>query len=206
MRAESVFINAPFDRQYTKLFHALVFALHDCRFFARCALEGDDGSQTRLTKLYDIIRDCPLGIHDLSRTSLDREHRLPRFNMPLELGLFLGAKRYGGSQHRGKSCVILDRKPYRYQIFCSDIAGQDIRAHENNIEKAIRVVRNWLQAARPAKALPHAAPIVRHYVQFRADLPVMCASRGSSLPDLTFIDYRLFVQGWLAENIPVALT
>src|SRR5476649_1388241 len=145
MKAESVFINVPFDRQYTKLFRALVFALHDCGFFARCALEGDDGSETRLTKLYDIIRDCPLGIHDLSRTSLDRTYRLPRFNMPLELGLFLGAKRYGGSAHRGKSCLILDRKPYRYQIFCSDIAGQDIRAHENNIENAIRVVRNWLQ-------------------------------------------------------------
>jgi hypothetical protein len=204
MKAESVFIKVPFDRQYTKLFRALVFALHDCGFFARCALEGDDGSETRLTKLYDIIRDCPLGIHDLSRTSLDRTYRLPRFNMPLELGLFLGAKRYGGSAHRGKSCLILDRKPYRYQIFCSDIAGQDIRAHENNIENAIRVVRNWLQAARPAKSLPHAAMIARHYLQFRADLPAMCTSRGSSLQDLTFIDTRVFVQGWLAENIPTA--
>jgi hypothetical protein len=202
MNAESVFINVPFDRQYAKLFRALVFAVHDCGFFARCALEGDDGSETRLTKLYEIIQTCPLGIHDLSRTSLDRKNRLPRFNMPLELGLFLGAKRYGGAPHRGKSCLILDRKPYRYQIFCSDIAGQDIRAHENNIETAIRVARNWVQAARPAKSLPYAATIVRHYVQFRADLPGMCASRESSLSDLTFIDYRLFVQGWLAENIP----
>jgi hypothetical protein len=205
MKAESVFINVPFDRQYLRLFHALVFALHDCGFFARCALEGDDGSETRLTKLYDIISDCPLGIHDLSRTSLDGTHRLPRFNMPLELGLFLAAKRYGGLGHRRKSCLILDRKPYRYQIFCSDIAGQDIRAHENDVEQAIRLVRNWLQAARRAESLPHAATIVRRYVQFLADLPVMCASQGSSLRDLTFIDYRLFVQGWLAENIPVAL-
>jgi hypothetical protein len=205
MKAESVFINVPFDRQYARLFHALVFALHDCGFFARCALEGDDGSETRLTKLYGIINDCPLGIHDLSRTSLDRTHRLPRFNMSLELGLFLGAKRYGGLGHRRKSCLILDRKPYRYQIFCSDIAGQDIRAHENDVEQAIRLVRNWLQAARPARSLSHAATIVRRYVQFLADLPVMCVSQGSSLRDLTFIDYRLFVQGWLAENIPVAL-
>jgi hypothetical protein len=201
MKAESVFINVPFDRQYTRLFHALVFALHDCGFFARCALEGDDGSETRLMKLYDIISDCPLGIHDLSRTSLDGKHRLPRFNMPLELGLFLGAKRYGGARHRGKSCLILDRKPYRYQISCSDIAGQDIRAHENDVETAIRLVRNWLQAARSAKPLPHAATIVRHYLQFLADLPGMCASQESSLRELTFIDYRLFVQGWLVENI-----
>ena len=88
MNAESVFINVPFDRQYAKLFRALVFAVHDCGFIARCALEGDDGSETRLTKLYEIIRDCPLGIHDLSRTSLDRKNRLPRFNMPLELDSF----------------------------------------------------------------------------------------------------------------------
>jgi hypothetical protein len=40
---ESVFINVPFDRAYQKLFHALVFSVHESGFIARCALEGDDG-------------------------------------------------------------------------------------------------------------------------------------------------------------------
>jgi hypothetical protein len=141
----AVFINVPFDRRYKKLFDALVFAVHDCGFLARSAREQDDGSQVRLDKLYEIIGKCQFGIHDLSRTSLDAKYRLPRFNMPLELGIFLGAKKYGGARHARKSCLILDREPFRYQIFCSDIAGQDIRAHQNDVGEAIAAVRDWLR-------------------------------------------------------------
>lgn len=55
--AEGVFVNVPFDRQYRKLFHALVFTVHECGFLSRCALEGDDSSEVRMEKLYAIIRD-----------------------------------------------------------------------------------------------------------------------------------------------------
>ena len=44
---------------------------------------------------------------------------------------------------------ILDRARYRYQQFCSDIAGQDIRWHDDLPETAIKVVRNWLQTNSP---------------------------------------------------------
>ena len=70
----------------------LVFAVHDCGVVARCALESDDGSQVRLGKLYAIIAECRYGIHDLSRITLETAHRLPRFNMPLELGSFSGQR------------------------------------------------------------------------------------------------------------------
>ena len=48
--------------------------------------------------------------------------------MPLELGIFLGAKRFGRAEQKGKVCLILDTERYRYQQFMSDIAGQDISA------------------------------------------------------------------------------
>ena len=54
--AEGVFINVPFDQQYQRLFYALVFTVHECGFLARCALEGDDGSQVRMEKLYDLAQ------------------------------------------------------------------------------------------------------------------------------------------------------
>ena len=142
---QQVFLNVPFDVRYKKLLHALVFAVRECGLVARCASEREDGAEVRVEKLYNLIRDSRFGIHDLSRTTLDTEHRLPRFNMPLELGLFLGARRYGGAAQRRKSCLILDRDRYRFQIFCSDIAGQDIRAHGNEVETALTTVRNWLQ-------------------------------------------------------------
>src|SRR5438876_8722653 len=112
-----VFVNVPFDRRYTKLFHALVFAVHDCGFTVRCALEGSDSADVRLDKLLRLIRVCRFGIHDLSRTTLDTANRLPRFNMPLELGLFLGARQFGDTEQRAKRALILDSAPYRYQKF-----------------------------------------------------------------------------------------
>ena len=91
-----VFINCPFDIDYSPIFDALVFVVYACGFRPRSARELDDNGQTRIEKLYNIIDECRFGIHDLSRTELDQVNRLPRFNMPLELGIFLGAKRYGG--------------------------------------------------------------------------------------------------------------
>lgn len=199
---DRVFLNVPFDRRYRALFDALVFAVHDCGFVARCALEGDDGSVVRLNKIFDIMEECRYGIHDLSRTTLDSTNRLPRFNMPLELGVFLGAKRFGNSKQEAKTCLILDRDPYRYQVFCSDIAGQDIRAHKNDGPLAIRRVRDWLRTSRKKTPvnIPGGARITLRYRQFRSDLPDMCDSAGLEVGSLIFLDYRTLVIGWLQDN------
>lgn len=200
--ADGVFLNVPFDRQYQKLFHALVFTIHDCGFIARCALESNDGSQGRLDKLYTIISECRLGIHDLSRTSLDTANRLPRFNMPLELGIFLGAKRFGKGRERTKSALILERDHYRYQKYCSDIAGQDIRAHHNVVSEAIIVARDWLRGARQRGIrIPGGERIVERYAEFRVELGAMCRDRGLNPARLTFPDYTTLTVGWL-DAIP----
>ena len=49
----------------------------------------------RVDLICDIVEQPRSGIHDLSRTESDADSELPRFNMPLELGIFLGARRYG---------------------------------------------------------------------------------------------------------------
>ena len=89
---DNVFINCPFDDEYTELFYAAVFAIFDCGFVARCTLEDDDSGQVRIDKIQAIIKICKYGIHDVSRTELCDQNNLPRFNMPLELGMFFGAK------------------------------------------------------------------------------------------------------------------
>lgn len=203
---EGVFINVPFDRRYLKLFHALVFTVHECGFVSRCALESDDGSEIRINKLYAIIRSCALGIHDLSRTTLDGTNRLPRFNMPLELGIYLGAKNFGDATQRRKSALILERDQYRYQKFASDLAGQDIRAHNNTVADALRAVRNWLRSARLRADIPGAATISRRYLGFRRDLPSMCGAEGVQVGESGFLDYRTFVVAWIEENPRAAAT
>ena len=141
---DNVFINCPFDAAYRPLFQALVFAVHDCGMVARSALEVDDGAEVRIEKIQRIIQECRHSIHDISRTEPDADSGLPRMNMPFELGLFLGAKRYGSGPQKKKTCIIFDRDRYRYQKFLSDIAGQDIRSHGNDSAELVRVVRNAL--------------------------------------------------------------
>jgi hypothetical protein len=120
--------------------------------------------------------------------------------MPLELGMFLGAKRYGNPTQRRKSCLILERERFRYQKFCSDISGQDIRGHNNNVATAIAAVRNWLRAARPLLNMPGGEVIARRYYAFRIAFPRMCEAQQVDRVNPPFLDYRMLVIGWREEN------
>lgn len=151
---DNVFINCPFDGSYKPLFGAVVFAVHYAGFIARCALEISDGAQNRLAKILVMIGECKYGIHDISRTDLDPVYVLPRFNMPLELGIFLGGKSFGNKAQQGKSCLVLDREPYRYQRFLSDLAGQDIQPHDNDPRQVVSHIRNWLRTVSKRTTIP----------------------------------------------------
>ena len=194
---DNVFINCPFDSAYQELFDAMVFAVHDCGFIPRCALEEEDASQVRIDKIYSIIADCRYGIHDISRTELDENSGLPRFNMPLELGVFLGAKKFGIEEQKEKNCLILDAEPRRYQKFISDIAGQDIQAHNATSEAIVKVVRNWLRNASSCETIPGGSIIWRRYQDFRRDLPQTARECHLTVEDLIFNDYTLMVTRWL---------
>ncbi len=126
---QNVFINCPFDRDYSAIFDAIVFTVFDCGFRPVCARERMNSAQIRIDKITDLIRDSRYSIHDLSRTEIDERYSLPRFNMPLELGIALGCMKFGAGRQRGKTALILDRRRYRYHKFLSDIAGQDISEH-----------------------------------------------------------------------------
>jgi len=197
---KDVFVNCPLDADYRSLFEAIVFTIHDCGYAARSALEVNDTSQVRIEKISAIIASCGLGLHDISRTQLDAVTGLPRFNMSLELGLFLGAKRFGVGKQKSKNCLVLDVERYRYQKFISDIAGQDIVAHGGGPSQAIRVVRDSLSDARRVSGLPGGAAMVHRYELFRSDLPAMCSKGGLVAADLTFNEYVLQLEEWLVAN------
>lgn len=198
---ESVFINCPFDEEYQSLFEAIIFTIHDCGFIARCSKEINDSSQVRAEKLFQMIADCKYGVHDISRTELDEENSLPRFNMPLELGYFLGAKRFGNKKQKEKLCLILDIESYRYQKFCSDIAGQDISSHGNKADRLIKAVRNWLNDSVSDVRIPSGSKIAERYHLFEDDLPLYCQTFRKDKAELTFIDFRNLVIAWLKDNI-----
>ena len=198
--ASGVFLNVPFDAAYRPLFEALVFCVTDCGYEARCALEASDGGHVRVEKITRIIADCAFGVHDISRTELDKKSRLPRFNMPFELGLFLGAKRFGDRRQKRKAILILDRERYRYQKYLSDIAGQDIKAHRNKPALLIGAVRDWLRDAEPNRQLPSSTIIASRYKKFRRDLPGLCQNLRLDPDELTDNDYKWVINRWLELN------
>jgi hypothetical protein len=169
--------------------------LFACRFRPRSALELDDSGQPRIEKIYMLIGECRFGIHDISRTELDPINHLPRFNMPLELGIFLGARRFG-SRQRDKRAMILDTDRYRYQKFMSDIAGMDIHQHAGVPSNAIRETRNWL-ANVSRRNLPSADTLIALHQRFVAELPDLARAEGFDPADIPYFDFEWFVALWL---------
>jgi hypothetical protein len=199
--AIDVFINCPFDRQYKSLFDAVIFTIFWCGFRPRCVLEIGDAAQIRIDKILNIISECKYGLHDISQTALDPRNKLPRFNMPFELGLFLAARRFGTGKQKQKACLIMDSKRYRYRKFISDISGQDIQAHGRNTKKVIKLVRNWLSDASRKKTVPGGSEIFRQYERFSRHLPTMCKDLKLRRADLTFNDYANIVSKWITETL-----
>lgn len=182
-----VFINTPFDDEYDPLATAILFTVFECGLMPRSAKEWDDSSETRIDKLHRLIRESRYSIHDLSRTELNSQG-LPRFNMPFELGLWLGVKAAGVGRQRRKIALVLDSEPYRYQAFISDIAGQDIRAHGNNVARVIRAVRNWHLSRGRVAGVDGGAAIYQKFVKFRRKLGAMASTRRLTENELTYND------------------
>ena len=197
-RTRTVFINCPFDPSYRKIFDAIVFAVSALGFEPRCALEQDSGTEERLTKILQLIDQCPFGIHDLSYMKIDPRTRLPRHNMPFELGLFLGCE-FAGRQRPNKSCLILDREAFRYRKSLSDLSGRDIRAHKGKQSDAINAVRDWLVTASGRTDAPGGEFIVQQYRHFRRQLPLLCKTAKRNVAKLSFGDYRAMVNEWLTN-------
>lgn len=198
----NVFINCPFDDEYKSLFYAIVFAVNDLGFQVKCAKDESNAGKSRIEKIQDLIAECKFSIHDLSRVDLDPVNNLPHFNMPFELGLDLGCRRYGKSYHQGKVVLVLETERYRYQKYISDLAGCDAVAHHDSDEEVIDHVRNWLRIELEPKLekTPSGFLIYQRYQQFQMDLPSICANLYWDVNQLPFSDFSWSVQDWIANN------
>ena len=122
--------------------------------------------------------------------------------MPLELGIFLGAKKFGDKAQKEKMALILDIEQYRYQRFISDLAGADIRSHNNDVFQAIRATRDWL-ANVSRRDLPSSVKIERLFNNFLEQLPLIADRLEFQVDHIPYVDYEKIVVGWLLESEPV---
>jgi hypothetical protein len=120
--------------------------------------------------------------------------------MPLELGVFLGAKRYGDEHQKKKRALILDTEQYRYQRLVSDLAGQDIEAHGGDPLRAIRLVVGWLRQQSRSKLIPGGQLVADEYAEFRDKLPDILAARQLTEADMTYGDYAAIVVAWVTDD------
>jgi hypothetical protein len=117
-----------------------------CGHRPTCALDLSDSGAVRFIEIVKLIAGCDFSIHDISRVEVDRTSKLPRFNMPLELGADLGLRLEGPKVQRRRRMLILDAEPHRYDKTLSDISGMDVEVHRNDAKQVIRRVRDWLNA------------------------------------------------------------
>jgi hypothetical protein len=198
----SVFINCPFDPAYQPLFSAVLFAVCVLGFEPRSALEVEDSSDLRLEKIYALIESCPFSIHDLSRTELSEKSKFPRFNMPLELGIFLGAKRFGPRHFRKKKAVIFAKDQF-VKTFISDINGMDINGHGDQPANVIAPIRHFLVSDQKRRGIP-ASVIEKHFAAFETDLPSIVDQLGYKPEEPQYGDLLEILREWL-EAHPVSI-
>lgn len=122
---QSVFLNVPFDRDYTPLFVTLIAALTGLGRKPRCVLEVPASGRDRLDRIFELLSGCGASVHDLSRVSLSGDLKVPRFNMPFELGIAYCLRKH--SDHR---FFVLEEQTFRLQATLSDLNGHDPHIHE----------------------------------------------------------------------------
>ncbi|NID15149.1 hypothetical protein [Luteibacter yeojuensis] len=154
---DNVFINCPFDDEYFSLLRPLIFTVVYLGMKPRIALEALDAGEARLDKIVGLIRESKYSIHDLSRIEARTIGELFRLNMPFELGIDFGCRKFGRGDLKNKRSLVLEAERHRYKAALSDLSGMDIEHHDNSPYKVIEIVRNWLkttcklQAAGPAR-------------------------------------------------------
>jgi hypothetical protein len=147
-RSKSVFINCPFDDEYSALFDAIVFASVCCGFVPRSALESGTVSEPRVTRIIRALSSCRYSIHDLSRCTGEGSDNLARFNMPLELGMAMALRFMDPANEH--DWLILVPQGHAYHRFVSDLAAYDPLTHDGSIASVIVAVMSWLATRRDA--------------------------------------------------------
>jgi len=134
-----VFLNIPYDEEFTSLYIAYIVGLCQLGFVPHLASEIP-GGERRLNRIFQLIKSCRYSIHDLSRIEVSVvSTAVPRFNMPLELGMTITWQNLHPSSH---TWFVWESEPYRLQRSASDLNGTDPYIHNGTPEGVFRELCN----------------------------------------------------------------
>jgi hypothetical protein len=123
---KGVFVNAPFDDRYEPLFITLIGVLVFLGQKPHCVLEVREKGDGRLARILDLVQNCRISVHDLSRVATP-----VRFNMPFELGIACTLKLLHPADYE---VFVLDEKAYRLDKTLSDYKGRDPLIHRGTTD------------------------------------------------------------------------
>lgn len=200
---KNVFINCPFDEEYFHLLRPLLFTIICLGYNPRIASERLDSGETRIDKICELIKTSRYSIHDLSRLKSKEADEFYRLNMPFELGVEYGCRRFTSGRLRQKRCLILEANKYDYARALSDISGVDIRSHENEPAQVMQVVRDWFVQTVGLRKVSSATKIRYRFYAFASDFYGARVAEGFSDEDLNMMpvpEYADFIREWIADD------
>ena len=199
---KNIFVNCPFDEDYRQLLVGIVFAIIYFGYKPRLSLERADSGESRIDKILGLIKESKFGIHDLSRLVSEEEGEPYRMNMPFELGIDYGCQKLKGGKWTGKKILILEKERYRFQQAISDLSGSDIKAHNDEVDKVICSVRDWL-VTEELKRGDSGAKVWDSFNDFQAYLydEVVEKDGHVSIDDVQVPEVIHHMEAWFAEKI-----
>ena len=167
----AVFLNIPYDPQFHTLCLAYICAIASFGLVPRATLEIPGAR--RLDRIIELIESCAFSVHDLSRVQRYAPLRLPRFNMPFELGLAVAWQKFREKAH---VWYVFETERYRADKSLSDLAGTDVYVHGGTVKGVLRQVSNAFVRERRKATF---AQMMRVYRLTRRALPSILAKSGS---------------------------
>lgn len=197
---KNVFINCPFDSQYTSLLRPLLFTIIYLGYTPRIATETSDSGEQRISKICKLIKESKFSVHDISRIKSTKQAEFSRLNMSFELGIDYGCRVFrNDSRAHQKRFLVLETKQHRYQKALSDLSGVDIKKHNNDPQQIIRQTRNWFVENGLARAAS-ATKIWESFNEFMADFYEQRRKehyRNKDLQMMPVPEYITFIKEWL---------
>lgn len=195
---KNVFINCPFDKQYKSLLRPLLFTIIYFGFTPRLASERSDSLEQRVEKILGLIKESQYSIHDLSRLKSQKEKEFYRLNMPFELGVDYGCRRVSTNRLRNKKCLILEKRQHDIKRALSDLAGVDIKNHNNNPAKIPQVIQHWFIETVGLREADSPSMIWDRFNEFTYDF--YRKTEGYSRGDLEMMptpQYIRYIKNWI---------
>jgi hypothetical protein len=196
---KNVFINCPFDPEFYRLLRPLLFTIVYLGFNPKIALERSDSGEQRIDKICELIRGSKYSIHDLSRLRCQKKGEFYRLNMPFELGIDYGSRRFASDSLKEKKCLILEKGIYDYKAALSDFSGVDIKSHDNDPVKVVRAIRNWFFETVGLRNVDSPTEIWYKFNDFTFDFYRKRQEEGFSDEDLDIMpiqEYIEFIENW----------